>query len=99
MEKLKKQFKINYDFDWTYGISIAELRKDLDSLEKIGATHVDMQIYESYDDPYIRIEAKCERLETDKEFEERVKEVKKREEITKARELAELEKLKLKYEK
>ena len=99
MEKLKKQFKVDYCLEWTYGIEITKLREDLDALEKLGATHVDIDSYESYGCSYIEIEAKCERFETDKEFETRLNEIKMREEITKTRELAEFEKLKLKYEK
>ena len=99
MGKLKKQFKVDYSLEWTYGIEITKLREDLDALEKLGATHVDIDSYESYGCSYVEIEAKCERFETDQEFENRTNEIKRQEQITKDRELAELEKLKLKYGK
>ncbi len=99
MEKLKKQFKVDYSLEWTYGVEITKLREDLDALEKLGATHVNIDSYESYGCSYIEIEAKCERFETDQEFENRISEIKRREQVKKNRELAEFEKLKLKYGK
>ncbi len=99
IEKLKKQFKVDYSLDWEYGIEITKLREDLDALEKLGATHIDIEPYNSYDCAYVEIEAKCERFETDQEFENRVAELKRREQAIKNRELEQLEKLKLKYGK
>ena len=42
MKKQVKQFDVDFNFDWTYGIKISELRADLDELEKLGATHIDI---------------------------------------------------------
>lgn len=105
MEKIKKKFKVDYVLAWTYGIEINKLREDLDALEKLGATHIDIEpynvdVYEPYNDcAYVDIEAKCERFETDQEFENRVAQLKSLEQTTKNRELEQLEKLKLKYGK
>ena len=99
MEKLKKHIKVDFSFNWTYGVEITKLREDLDALEKLGATHVSIESYEDYGCSYIDIEAKCERFETDQELENRINELKRREQMTKDREVAEFQKLKLKYGK
>ena len=99
IKKIKKQFEVDYQLDWTWGIEITKLREDLDALEKLGATHVDIESYERYGCSYIEIGAKCERFETDQEFERRINGIKMREQEIKNRELAELEKLKIKYGK
>lgn len=97
MEKQVKQFDVDFNFDWTYGIKISKLRADLDELEKLGATHIDIKASVFYDSSELTIEAKCERLETDEEFEKRVNKIKQREALEKQRELNELNRLRQKY--
>ena len=98
MEKQIKQFDVDFNFDWTYGIEISKLKADLDELEKLGATHIDIEAKVFYDCAELTIEAKCERLETDEEFKKRSNEIKQREALSKQRELNELNRLKQKYE-
>lgn len=98
MEKQVKQFDVKFNFDWGYGVEISKIRADLDELEKLGATHIEIEANVFYDSATLNIEAKCERLETDEEFKKRINEIKQREAITKQRELNELNRLKQKYE-
>ncbi len=102
MEKMDKQvrkFKIDFDFNWTYGVEIKKLREDLDTLEKLGVTEIEIEAEENYGSASVTIEAFINRLETDEECKARVDNKNKRQEDIKRRELAELEKLKLKYGK
>jgi hypothetical protein len=97
MEKQEQDFKINYSLDWTYGIEISKLREDLDAVEKLGATHINIEHGVSYDCSYVEIDAIARRMETDEEFNERVRQINQRKEEQKRRELQELERLKSKY--
>ena len=97
MKKQERDFKIEYSLDWNYGIEISQIKKDIEELEKLGATHIDIQHVASYDCSYIEIDAVHRRIETDEEFEERKKEVEAQQEKNKRRELKQLAKLKLKY--
>ncbi len=101
MKKLEKQirrFPVAFPFDWVYGIAISKLKEDIAELEKLGATHIDIETESNYGDYSIRVEGICERLETDEECEARVAEMQARQEGQKRRELAFLEQLKKKYE-
>lgn len=91
------KFKIPYSFDWTYGVSINKIREDLDAVEKLGATHIDIEHGIDYDCSYIEIESISERIETNDELQERINEFNKRQEMVKQRELAQLESIKAKY--
>ena len=97
MKKEVRNFKINYDLPWTYGIEISKLRVDLDAVEKLGATHIEIEHGVSYDSSYVEIYAIAQRIETDDEFNTRVLELNSRQDEIKRRELQELEKLKAKY--
>jgi hypothetical protein len=97
MEKQVRNFKIDYLLDWTYGVEISKIRADLDALEKLGATHVEIEHGISYDCSYVEIDAYANRLETDEECKARIDEMNKRQEEIKRRELEQLEKLKSKY--
>lgn len=99
MENLKRQFDIDYSLDWEYGATISKMREDLDAIEKLGATHVDITTDVSYDCAYLTIQALSERLETDEEVKERINEVLRRKAEIERRELETLEELKLKYQK
>ena len=98
MEKEIRNFKINYILDWTYGVEISKIRADLDAIEKLGATHVEIEHGISYDCSYVEIDAYANRIETDEEFNARIDKINKRQEEIKRRELEQLEKLKSKYE-
>ncbi len=97
MEKEVRRFKVDYSLDWEYGVEIGKLRADLDAIEGLGATHVEIESGISYDCAYVTIEPVSERLETDEEFKARVEEVEKRQSEIKRIELEQLEKLKSKY--
>lgn len=97
MEKIVRNFKIDYTLDWTYGVSISKIREDLDAIEKLGATHVEIEHGVSYDCSYVEIDAYAERIETDEECKQRIDEMNARQAEVKRRELQQLEALKLKY--
>ena len=96
--KKVRKFKVDYIFDWTYGVTIEELRKDLDELEKLGVEEIYIQAEEDYgSSSFVSIEAFIKREETDEEFQKRVNEETRKLEEIKQRELQQLEQLKLKY--
>ena len=97
MEKQEQDFEINYSLDWTDDVSIEQLKKDIEELEKLGATHVNIEPFISYDCAYVEINAICRRIETDEEFEQRKKEAEARQEHNRQRELKQLAELKAKY--
>ena len=97
MEKQEQDFEINYSLDWIYDVSIEQLKKDIEELEKLGATHVNIEPFISYDCAYVEINAICRRIETDEEFEQRKKEIEARQEQYRQRELQQLAELKAKY--
>lgn len=97
MEKELRIFEVNYSLDWEYSVEISKIRADLDAIEALGATHVEIVSSIMYDSAYVTIEPVSERLETDEEFKARVEEVEKRQSEIKRRELEQLEKLKTKY--
>lgn len=73
MDKQQRLIKIKYDLThWGYGIPIEDIRKDLDVLEKMGATRIDIELENSFGDCSLNIEATQERLETDEERDARV---------------------------
>lgn len=97
MEKQVRKFKVDFDFNWTYGVEIKKLKDDLDTLEKMGVTEIEIEAEDNWGCASITIEAYINRLETDEEFKTRSdKENQVKEEI-KRRELEQLEKLKSKY--
>ncbi|MCK9416002.1 hypothetical protein M0Q97_05015 [Candidatus Dojkabacteria bacterium] len=97
MKKEVRQFKVNYLLEWGYGVEISQIRKDLDELEKLGATHVEIEASVYYDSATLEINAISERIETDEEFEQRKKEIEFRQEQIRQNELKQLEQLKSKY--
>lgn len=97
MEKLIKTFEVVYPLEWQYGGSISQIKKDIEELEKLGVTHIDIDAEFEHYNAYVVIKALSQRLETDEECTLRIdKETKDREQI-KQRDLEELERLKLKY--
>jgi hypothetical protein len=97
MEKQVKRFEVPFDFNWTYGVTIEKLRKDLNELEKLGVKEIDIEVKENWGSASVTIEAFIEREETDEEFQKRVNEETQRQEEIKRRELQQLEQLKSKY--
>ena len=99
MEKITRNFEVKYSLWWKYGVEISQIKKDIEELEKLGATHVEIDIEYDYEygDAYIGIKALSNRLETDDEYQQRIDEQNKRQEDVKRRELEQLEKLKSKY--
>jgi 2-methylisocitrate lyase-like PEP mutase family enzyme len=97
MEKEVRRFETNYSLDWQYGVEISKLKADLEELEELGATHVEIDPYTEYDSTYVKIEAYCERIETDEEFEQRKKQVEATQEQMRQRDLKQLADLKSKY--
>lgn len=94
MEKKTIKEKIKFDFSWTYGVEIEQLKKDLDELEKLGATEIEIEAEESYGCASITIEAFKFRLETDDELEIRLNKTNEFNERQKQIKLAQFEKLK-----
>jgi hypothetical protein len=97
MKKQVRRFKVDFDFNWTYGVEIKKIREDLDTLEKLGVTEIEIESKEGYGSASVTIEAFINRIETDEECKARIDKENQRQEDIKRRELAELEKLKSKY--
>jgi hypothetical protein len=97
MEKQVRRFKVDFDFNWTYGVEIKKLKEDLDMLEKLGVTEIEIEAEEIYGSTSVKIEAFINRIETDEECKARVDKENQRQEEIKRRELEQLEKLKSKY--
>ena len=97
MAKEVRSFKIDYPLDWSYSVEIKKLREDLEAIEKLGATHVEIEPWENYGSASVTICSISERMETDEEFIARELKEKHRQEEIKQRELKELERLKSKY--
>lgn len=97
MEKIEGHFDVRYSIDWENNNSIAQIRADLDELEKLGATHITFDTYISYESANLEIKAYSVRLETDEEYKERIEAQNKKLEEIKQKELQQLQKLKEKY--
>jgi len=97
MEKITRNFEVKYSLEWKYRVEISQIKKDIEELEKLGATHVELDIEYEYGDSYIGIKALSNRLETDDEYEQRIDKQNKRQEEMKRRELEQLYELKSKY--
>ena len=98
MEKEKRNFEIDYKFDWSYEATLAKIREDLDALEKLGCTEIEIESEDNYGSISVVYTAICNRMETDEEFMARVKQKKDLEDRNKEYELKLLNKLKSKYE-
>ncbi len=97
MEKTIRRFEIDYSFNWVYGIDIKRLREDLENIEELGATHIEIEHGMNYDCSYAEVRAYADRLETDEEARDRVEEESRRRKEIERRELEQFEKLKSKY--
>jgi hypothetical protein len=97
MEKEVRRFKVDFDFNWTYGVEIKKLKEDLDALEKMGVTEIEIEAEDNWGSPSVTIDAYLSRVETDDEYKARIDKENQRQEEIKRRELEQLEKLKSKY--
>ena len=97
MENIKRAFDIEKGLEWSYGITIKNLREELDRLEAKGATHIEIDAEIRYDVAYVEINAFALRLETDDERDERLAKSKRREEEKERRELEEFRRLQKKF--
>jgi len=97
MKKKFRIFDVKYNLNWIYSVSIEQIKKDLIALEKMGATHISIEPYETFGEVDVHIEAEARRLETDKEYNERILEEQKRELIHKQYEIRTFNKIKAKY--
>ena len=99
MKKIERDFRIGFSFiDWEYRVEISKLKSDIEELEKLGATHVDIRAETDYNDSILNINAFSRREETDNEYEIRINEEQKIKDSFEKQELEYLEKLKSKYE-
>lgn len=99
MKQTKREY-VSYYLDWVHGDkSISEIRKDLDELEKLGVTNIEITKERDWDGGFdIEINPFRERLETDQEYSERLTKEELERERNKQYELRQLEILKSKYE-
>jgi hypothetical protein len=93
MEKITIEENIPYSFSWTFGVEISEIRTDLDKVEKLGATHINIEYGSSWNAPYCDIEAVNKRVETDEEFNTRKRKENNDKQTQKQRDLKELQRL------
>jgi hypothetical protein len=98
LDKVKLKVEVNNCLCWTSGVTISQLKDDIEELEKRGIDYVDISIYTYYDDTSIDIKTYQTREETDEEYNKRIAQQKANEERTREYELKQLEKLKAKYE-
>ncbi len=97
---MKKEIQVKIPFSfyhWSDCVSIPKMREDLDALEKLGATNININAYDDYGSATLEIEAYVMRDETDDEYNKRIKQEKIWAEQNKKRELDELKRLKEKY--
>lgn len=99
MEKEEIDIEVNYDLEWLYGAELSQIKKDVEELEKLGVTHVNIDYVTSYDVTYIITNPIIRRLETDEEFNKRKEEQELMKLVQKQKELKILAELKAKYEK
>lgn len=97
MVKINKVIDTGYSFDWECATSISKIREDIDEMEKLGITHINIELSEYYGNPYLSMKAEIHRLETDEEYEERTMCESYKLKANEARELAEYERLKKKF--
>ena len=98
MEKQIIKSEVKFRFDWTYGVELKKLKSDIEELEKLGVTEIEIEAEDNWGAPSVTIEAFTKRLETDEEFKERLDKEKKIKEYLVLTELLELERLKAKYD-
>lgn len=103
MEKVVRRLMSSYSLDhWKSGVTLDKMKADIEAMEKLGV--VEVKISQAYSEDYLtylpRIEVLTERMETDSECLERMREEEREaieQERNRAWELEELERLKAKY--
>lgn len=90
--------KIEYPFDWTYGVKLEKIKEDIAELEKLGVTDIDIEGEDDYGSYSVKITAFKFRPETKEELKARIDKAKAQLENQKARDLKILQELKAKYE-
>lgn len=100
-DRKKVSEPVHYYLDWRYSVTIEKMKRDLEILEELGATSIEIEIDHGYCDidPSLSIRATRQRLETDDEYNKRIKIEEERLEESKKRDLAQLEYLQKKYKK
>ncbi len=89
---------IPFEFEeWRYGISIEKMKADIAELERLGATHIDIDSSVSYDCAILEISAYCKREETPEEVSKRKEILRLRDESLRQDEIRRLQELKAKY--
>lgn len=94
MKKQEIRVTVDYDLDWEDTIEISKLKEDLAAIEKLGATHIDIEVCDGYG---FTIQAIAARLETDEECEVRLDITREYDKRRKESELKQLAELKAKY--
>ena len=69
MEKMIRNFPIEYNFDWSGENEISKIKAEIAELENLGVTHICIDVEDSDD---VVFKAIGPRLETDAEYEERI---------------------------
>ena len=98
MEKRVKTIKVEYDLQWGNDTEISEIKKDIEELEKLGCTHIDISAYVEYGCAILEITPTVNRLETDEEYADRLKIEENIKERNRQWDLQRLAELKAKYE-
>jgi hypothetical protein len=93
MEKRIVSVDVPFNFGWVYGVTLQEIKNDIQEMEKLGVNYID--IFEDYGS--IVCKAQIERLETDEEFKDRINKESVNRALVKERELKMLQELKAKY--
>lgn len=99
MEKTERRFVVDYKFDWKYTVTLAQMRKDLDAMEKLGVTDIEIDANSFYDSSILEIVPISCRMETDEELKLRLDKVERENEAVRQRELGQWQRLQLKYGK
>ena len=96
---MKKTIKteVYYNLNWTYGVPLSQIKKDIEELEKLGVTYIEIETYDNYGFASITITPFQEKEETDEEYKLRLEKEKEQKEYIKTRELEQLAVLSKKY--
>lgn len=97
MKKKVIDIEVAVLLDWVTNMEISKIQKDLDAIEKLGATHIEFESLTEFGMTYITVKAICRREETDEELAQRIKVIQEREEQLRRIELEQFERLKAKY--
>ena len=98
VEKIIVTQEVNHNFNWCWENEISQIKKDIEELEKLGATSISIEPYIEDDCSSVSIRATYEREETDEELEIRLSQTSLREQRIRQQELVLLAELKRKYE-